>query len=137
MLFITALMLSFALNSQTIFGKWYSTNKKTGKKDSVIEIYRKDGKAFAKVVEILNVERQGAVCDKCKGENKDKPILGLNILTGLEKNKDEWSGGRILDPKNGKLYKCYIKLESRNKIKIRGYIGFSIIGRTAYWTRVE
>ncbi|WP_236548024.1 DUF2147 domain-containing protein [Polaribacter septentrionalilitoris] len=133
----TLFLFSISMNSQTIFGKWHSTNEETGKVDSVIEVYEKNGKAFAKVVEIKNPDRKNALCDLCEGKNKNKPILGLNILTGLEKDDDEWSGGKILDPRNGKVYKCYIKLEEPNKLKIRGYIGFALIGKTAYWTRAK
>jgi uncharacterized protein (DUF2147 family) len=131
-LFVVA---SFSVQSQTIFGKWYSTNETTGEVDSVIEVYEKNGKAFAKIIDIKDPKRKNAVCDLCSDQNKNKPILGLNILTGLEKDGDEWSGGKILDPRNGKVYKCYIKLETENKLKIRGFIGFSLIGKTAYWTR--
>ena len=133
-LFIT---ISFSLNAQTIFGKWHSKNDETGKVDSVIEVYEKNGKAFAKIIEIKNPDRKNAVCDLCEGNNKNKPILGLNILTGLQKDGDEWSGGQILDPRNGKVYKCYILLENPDKLKIRGYIGFALIGKTAYWERAE
>lgn len=135
-LFTTLLVVaSFSVQSQTIFGKWHSTNETTGEVDSVIEVYEKNGKAFAKIIDIKDPKRKNAVCDLCSDENKNKPILGLNILTGLEKDGDEWSGGKILDPRNGKVYKCYIKLETENKLKIRGFIGFSLIGKTAYWTR--
>jgi uncharacterized protein (DUF2147 family) len=128
---------SISISSQTIFGKWNSKNVDTGEIDSVIEVYMKDGKAFAKIVEIKDTGRQSAVCDLCTGKNKDKPILGLNILTGLEKDEEEWSGGKILDPRNGKIYKCYIQLDSSNKLKIRGYIGFALLGKTAFWERSE
>ncbi|WP_439128248.1 DUF2147 domain-containing protein [Polaribacter sp.] len=126
--------ISMTINAQTIFGKWNSKND-AGKVDSVLEVYEKDGKAYAKVVEILNPDRKNALCVECEGENKNKPILGLNILSGLEKDDDEWSGGTILDPRNGKVYKCYIELIESNKLKIRGYIGVSLFGKTAYWTR--
>jgi uncharacterized protein (DUF2147 family) len=131
------LILTITINAQDIFGKWNSMNDDTGEIDSVIEVYKKDGKAYAKVIEIKDKERQNAVCDLCEGKNKNKPILGLNILTGLEKDGDEWSGGKILDPRKGKIYKCYIELENSNKLKIRGYVGFALIGRTAYWKRAE
>ena len=131
------LVVAITTNSQTIFGKWNSTNDDTGKIDSVVEIYEKNGKAFAKIVEIKDANRQNAVCEQCSGKNKNKPILGLEILTGLEKDDDEWSGGKILDPRNGKIYKCFIKLEEPNKLKLRGYIGFSLLGKTKYWTRAE
>lgn len=137
--FLTTVILtiSISLNAQTIFGKWYSTNDETGKVDSVIEMYEKDGKAYAKIIEIKEPSRQKAVCELCEGANKNKPILGLEILTGLEKDGDEWSGGEILDPRNGKIYKSYIKLVKDNKLKIRGYIGFSLLGKTKYWKRAE
>ncbi|MDX6746116.1 DUF2147 domain-containing protein [Polaribacter sp. PL03] len=128
--------VTVSINSQTIFGKW---NSKTdaGEVDSVLEIYKKDGKAYAKVVEIMNPARKKALCVDCEGEYKDKPILGLNILSGLEKDDDEWSGGTIVDPRNGKTYQCYIKLVKPNKLKLRGYIGVSLFGKTAYWERVK
>lgn len=136
-LFCLFITFSITINAQSIFGKWHSNNEETGEIDSVIEIYKKDGKAYAKVVEIKNPARKNAVCDKCEDKNKDKPILGLDILTGLEKDDNEWSGGTILDPRNGKIYKCYIKLVNTNKLKIRGYIGVSLFGKTAYWQRAE
>ncbi|WP_299122374.1 DUF2147 domain-containing protein [uncultured Tenacibaculum sp.] len=131
----TFLCIAFSTSifSQSIFGKWQNIDEKTNKVDSVIEIYEQNGKAYAKIIEITDKDRQKAVCDKCKGKRKNAPILGMNILTGLKKDGDEWSGGKILDPKNGKEYKCYIKLENKNKLKIRGYIGFAAFGRTAYW----
>jgi uncharacterized protein (DUF2147 family) len=89
------------------------------------------------VIEIKGSTRKNAVCAKCEDENKNKPILGLNILTGLQKNEDEWSGGNILDPRNGRIYNCYIKLIKPNKLKIRGYIGLALFGKTAYWERAE
>lgn len=134
---ILILTISLSVNSQDIFGKWNSTNDDTGEVDSVVEIYKKDGKAFAKIVEIKDPERQKAVCTECKGKNKGRPIMGLEILTGLQKDGDEWSGGKILDPRNGKVYKCYIELVEPNKLKLRGYIGFSLLGKTKYWKRAE
>ncbi|MFD2567850.1 DUF2147 domain-containing protein [Pseudotenacibaculum haliotis] len=136
-LFTFALLLSLTIHSQTIFGKWNSFDEETNKVESVIEVYEKDGKAYAKIIEITDPERKNATCFKCKGKRKDQPIVGMNILTGLKKKDDEWSGGKILDPKNGKEYKCYIKLLDDNTLKIRGYIGISLLGRTAIWKRVQ
>ena len=138
-IFILILVLTFSSNSQaqSIFGKWNSFDEETNKIESVIEVYQKEGKAYAKIIKITDPERQDATCFQCKGKRKDQPILGMDILTGLKKNKDEWSGGKILDPKNGKEYKCYIKLLDDNTLKLRGYIGFSLLGRTAIWKRVQ
>lgn len=123
--------------SQEVFGKWKTIDDETGEAKSIIEIYEKGGKVYGKVIEILNKDRQDAKCIDCGGEDKDKPILGLTIIKGLIKDGDEYTDGKILDPQNGKLYNCYIALEDKNKLKVRGYIGFSIIGRSQYWHRVN
>ena len=138
-LYITLILLIItnSINSQSIFGKWYSTNDETGEIDSVIEVYKKQEKAFGKIIEIKNSERKNAVCDLCKDKNKNKPILGLNILNGMEKDGEEWSGGTILDPRNGNVYKYFIQLVQQDKLKIRGYLGLSIFGKTAYWQRAK
>lgn len=125
----------FSLTSQTVEGKWYSTNSDTNEKESIIEVYQENNKIYAKIITILKEEDKDKLCDKCSGKDKDKPIEGLVILKGLQKDGEEWSDGKILDPKNGKYYKCYISLVNKNKLKIRGYIGFSLLGRTEYWKR--
>lgn len=129
------LTTTVVMNAQTIFGKWENRDEDTGKVDSVIEVYEKDGKAYAKIVEISNKDRQNAVCDKCTDDRKNQKILGMDILTGLSKDDDEWSGGEILDPKKGKIYSCFIKLKGKDKLKVRGYIGAALFGRTVYWHR--
>ncbi len=134
---LSALFISLSMMGQSVLGKWKTVDDVSGEAKSILEIYEEDGKVYGKVVEILKEGRQDAVCDACKGEDKGKPIMGLTIIRGLEKDGDEYSGGRILDPENGKLYKCYITLEEKDKLKVRGYVGFSLLGRTQYWYRVE
>jgi len=133
LLFISMISSGFA---QSVTGKWYTVDDNDVKK-SIVEIYQKDNKVFAKIVKLISEEDKGKVCEKCEGENHNKSIEGMIILTGLSKDGDEWNGGKILDPENGKTYKCYITLEDKNKLKLRGYIGFSLIGRTEYWYRVQ
>ena len=121
-------------------GRWTTIDDETKKPKSVITIYEEGGKLYGKVEKILREpsEEQNPVCDKCEGDLKGKPILGMIILRGLEKDGDAWSGGRILDPANGKTYKCTISVEDGGKkLKVRGYIGLSLIGRTQYWMRAE
>jgi len=124
-------------NAQSVLGKWYSLDQDTGKNESVIEVYEKEDKVYGKIIQILKEEDKDKTCIECTGKDKDQPIQGLVIIRGLSKDGDEWTDGKILDPKNGKLYKCYISLEEENKLKLRGYIGFSLIGRTEYWHRVQ
>ncbi len=130
-------LLSFTGTAQTVLGKWYSIDPDTGQKESIIEVYEKGEKIYGKIIEILKEEDKDKTCTECTGKDKDQPIEGLVIIRGLTKDGDEWTDGKILDPKNGKLYKCYISLEGADKLKLRGYIGFSLIGRTEYWNRVQ
>lgn len=137
---LITLILFFSLvgvQAQNVTGKWRTVDDETGEEKSVVEIYEKNGKVYGKVVAITNPAAQEAICDKCTGEDKDQPIMGMVVIKGLEKDGDEYNGGKILDPNNGKLYKCYLKLEEDNKLKVRGYIGFSLLGRTQYWYRVD
>lgn len=136
-LYILLFFYCFTASSQSIIGKWESVNEETKKVESTIEIYEKSGKFFGKIIEIKDPEKKDALCNLCEGSLKDKPILGMIIVSDLKKNQDEWSGGRVLDPKNGKEYKCTISLKDENTMKLRGYIGFSVFGRTAYWYRVN
>lgn len=137
-LFLVAFWLGIGLSQgQDVFGKWYSIDPDTGDNESIIRVYKEGNQVFARIETILREEDKDKTCIECSGEDKDKPIEGLVIMKGLKKEGDEYNGGKILDPKNGKYYKCYITLEDENKLKLRGYIGFSMIGRTEYWYRVE
>jgi uncharacterized protein (DUF2147 family) len=127
----------FNAQSQSVLGKWKTVDDETGEAKSIVEVYEKGGKIYGKVVEILRTEHKKDVCSKCEGADKNKPILGMVIISGLKKEDSEYNGGTVLDPQNGKKYKCYITLESPDKLKLRGYIGLSIMGRTQYWTRVR
>ena len=138
--FITLLLCITAMTSmqsQSVIGKWKTIDDATGEAKSIVEVFSKSGKIYAKVVDILDPATKNNLCKQCSGEDKNKPILGLTIIKGLSKDGSEYNSGEILDPKNGKLYKCALTLESKDKLKVRGYIGFSLLGRTQYWHRVN
>jgi len=136
-LFIVGLFL-FISNAyaQTVTGKWYTVDD-NNKKKSIVEVYKQGDKIYAKILELVRPEDKGKLCEKCEGKEHNKPIEGMVILNGLTKDGDEWNGGKILDPKSGNIYKCYIELEEADKLKVRGYMGFSLLGRTEYWYRVK
>ena len=123
--------------AQDVTGKWKTIDDETGEAKSIVEIYKQNGKVYGKVVEILDAKKRNLTCINCTGSDKDKPILGLVIIKGLEKDGDEYSDGTITDPNSGKIYKCYIELEGANKLNVRGYVGFSLLGRTQTWQRVN
>ncbi len=136
---ILVLFISCVFYSQnkSVLGKWKTIDDETGEVKSIVEIYEKSGKIYGKVIEILDVIHKNSLCKNCSGEDANKPILGLTVIKGLTRDGKEYNSGKILDPKSGKLYQCFITLEGNEKLKVRGYIGISLLGRTQYWQRVK
>lgn len=125
-------VISFA----QIEGKWKTIDDETKQAKSIVEIYKKsDGKYYGKVSQLL-IKPADPNCTSCKDDRKGKPILGLEIIRGLAKDGDEFTGGTITDPKTGKTYKCTIT-KSGDKLNVRGYMGVSILGRTQVWQKVN
>jgi len=119
-------------------GRWKTIDDETGKPKSIVVIWEEKGKLRGKIEQLIRQEgdEENPICDVCEGDRKNKPVLGMTIMWDLEKDDDEWSGGQILDPKNGKTYKCTIEVvDNGARLKVRGYIGFSLIGRSQYWLR--
>jgi uncharacterized protein (DUF2147 family) len=123
---------------QSVLGKWktYDIFDKS-KEESIVEIYSLSNQLFVKIVEILPEEHKNDLCKRCTGEYKDKPILGLVILKGATLEDGIWKGAPILNAKNGKYYGCHISLENKDVLKVRGFVGYPIFGKTLYWTRVK
>ena len=126
-----------SLNAQSpIIGVWKTIDDNTGEAKSHIEIFEKNGKFFGKIVRLLTTSEDD-ICDVCPGDKKGKPLMGMEIIWDMKPYKDYWSSGRIMDPENGKTYKCNISLKGEEKLEVRGYIGFSALGRSQYWHRVQ
>ncbi|MEK6451429.1 MULTISPECIES: DUF2147 domain-containing protein [Myroides] len=134
---IMVLGVSLSMNAQSIVGKWKTIDDNTGKEKSIINIYEKDGKYYGQVKKLLNPSKPNPTCDKCEGDEKGKPIEGLVIIKGLTKKGDEYTGGKITDPESGKQYKCTVKLNGKDKLDVRGYVGLSLLGRTQTWVKAE
>ena len=134
--FLGLLIVSQAYGQEAVIGQWKTVDDETGEEKSVVEIFRKGDKVFGKIVKITNKEKQDVVCDQCDDDDprKNQKILGMEIIKDMEKNGKEWDGGTILDPQNGKVYKCKLWIENNNLI-VRGYIGFSWIGRSQTWLK--
>ena len=135
LMFLLMTAAAFAQKS-SIVGRWKTIDDETGKAVSIVEIYESKGKIFGRVAELLNPSDRTKTCSKCDGSDKDKPIMGLVVIKGLLRDENAYKG-KILDPKHGRVYECIVKLESRDKLKVRGYVGISLFGRTQYWHRVK
>jgi len=131
---IICLFITFSVFAQKneIIGHWKTIDDSTGETESVVEIFKKsDEKYYGRVVQML-VKPDNDNCVKCKDDRKNKPLIGLEIIRGLTKDGNEFTGGTITDSKNGKSYECTITRDGE-KLNVRGYIGFSLIGRTQVW----
>lgn len=136
---IGALMSSTVLaDNSSAEGLWKSIDDNSGKPRALIRIVEENGTLRGTIQEVFPQpgKEQHSTCKECEGENKDAPIVGLTILTGLQKDGDEYTGGEILDPENGKVYRSKAELiEDGDKLQVRGYIGTPILGRTQTWIR--
>lgn len=119
-------------------GVWRTIDDETGEPKSLVRIYEQDGKLFGDIVTLLP---EGRVCEDCAEDYDGRTLEGETIIRDLEPNGDEWSDGRITDPKNGKTYSLKASLEGPNRLRLRGYIKVplmgSTLGRTQIWERVE
>jgi len=134
---LSLLGVSMSVMAADATGRWKTIDDKTGKVKSIVEISKATNGTFSgKVVEIVSSDKgPNPACDKCSGANKNKPIKGMTILWNLKADgANEWSGGTILDPANGKTYKSKAELQAGgNKLDVSGCIAF--ICRAQTWVR--
>lgn len=127
-----------AFAQQTPVGTWTTIDDKTHKPKSVVEIYEAhDGSLSGKVLKVLQSDKgPNPVCDSCEGNRKGQPIEGMDILWGVTRSGNEWKGGKILDPATGKVYSVKMSpVENGAKLEVRGFMGFSLLGKTQTWQR--
>jgi len=143
-MFVLLIVLSWsasaALAAESPVGRWKTIDDETNKEKSIIEVYESGGRLYGKIVQLLQEKDGGAgkLCTKCTGSDSNMPLIGMVILKDLKKEDDEYTGGTIMDPNNGKTYKCKMELDDGGKkLKVRGFIGFSLLGRTQVWQRVN
>ena len=130
--------LSLATTLLTPEGKWKTIDDETGEAKSIVSVWIDNGELKGRIDTILNPTQPNPTCDECKGSRKDQAIEGMTFVWGLGQDGDEWNGGTILDPSNGKEYKAKLKvIEGGQKLEVRGFIGFPLLGRTQIWERAE
>lgn len=119
-----------------IIGVWLTNGKEPAK----IKIYKSNNKFYGMIIWLQNPEKDGKPrvdANNPDESKRDRQIIGLEILNGFKFEKDdkEYSGGKIYDPESGKTYNCQLSLRSRKTLKVRGYVGWSLFGRTETWSR--
>jgi len=125
--------------TDTPVGTWRQIDDVTGKPKSIIQITDDHGKLQGKVLQVLlSDDGPHPLCKKCEGERKDQPIEGMVIMWNVSKDDDVWDGGKILDPKTGKVYRVKLSLtDGGQKLDVHGYIGISLLGRSQVWERMQ
>ena len=121
-------------------GLWKNIDDVSGKPKALIRITESNGVLQGKIEQLFRPagQEQNPKCDKCTDARKDQPILGMVFMSGLKKDGDEFNGGEILDPDNGKVYRSKMELaDGGKKLKVRGYIGVPMLGRSQTWVRQE
>ena len=134
------LLSASAFAQQSPAGLWKNIDDESGKPKALIRITESGGVFSGKIEKLFlePSEKPDPKCDKCEGSLKDQPILGMTILSNMKRDGDEYDGGNILDPKNGKVYKSTLELkDSGKKLSVRGYIGIPLLGRSQVWVREE
>ena len=127
-----------AVGQNIVIGKWKTIDDSTGEPRSIVDVYERGGKVYGKITKLYRKpgEDPDPVCDDCETDNPRfmKKIIGMEIMEGLVKDDGEYGGGFILDPENGKVYRCKIWVED-NQLKVRGYIG--PFYRTQNWLKAD
>ena len=129
----------FAADMASPVGRWQLIDDETNSPRGVVEMTQVDGELQGRFVQafLRPGEDPNALCDKCEGERKNQPMVGMVILWGLRKNSAAWEGGHILDPTSGRIYRVTLKLaDGGTKLTVHAFIGFSLLGRTQTWMRL-
>lgn len=119
-------------------GVWKTIDDETGQPKSLVQISENNGELQARIIKLFRKpdEDQNPLCVKCDGERKNQPVIGMTILWGLKADGEKFSGGHVLDPKKGKVYNASLKMAADGKqLEMRGFLGFSLLGRTQIWLR--
>lgn len=135
--FLLLLLVFFSFEaSAQITGKWKTIDDNTGRERSVIEIYEENDQFFGRIVKLILEEGDDPdpVCDECEDHRKDQKVIGMKIIEDMQKDDENYTGGKILDPENGKIYRCKMWLEE-GTLKVRGYLYFFF--RTQTWYKYE
>ena len=122
-------------------GVWKTVDDNSGKVTALIKIVEVNGELRGSIERLYQEpnEDQNPHCEKCSGERKNAPVLGMTILYGLHQDETgNWSGGEIVDPNNGDTYHSKLSVGADGKtLVMRGYIGMSLFGRSQTWLRAE
>jgi len=120
---------------QNAVGHWQVINS-DGSQGGQVVTYIENGILFGKVTGARPGRAPDSVCTRCPGELKGQRIMGMIVIRNFHPEGDDWVGGTVVDPENGKVYKGKMWAIGNDKLGMRGFVGISLIGRTATWVRI-
>lgn len=138
---VSSVTLAATTQNLTPVGYWQQYDDRTGQLESILHISNYNGELFATPVKAfpINGRAPDVYCTKCSGQRHNAKIIGMTVMWDMRQvSPTQWARGRIIDPKNGKIYRCKMTLINQGQdLNVRGYIGISLLGRSQVWKRMQ
>ena len=131
---------SLPAEARAYLGDWTVVDEKSGEAQAVVRIVEADGGVEGRIIQVLPTEKYpkpNYMCDDCKGEYAGVDLRRVRLIRDMEWQGDEFAGGRIVDVENDKAYRAVLKLEGRDRLRVRGFLGVRALGRTQIWRRAR
>lgn len=131
-------VLLHGMTAEAATGLWRTIDDSTGEPRSLVAIAHHDGVLTGRIVELIDPPEPNPLCEQCPGDKRDAPVEGLEILWGFESSRraGEWTGGELLDPENGRVYRGRLRVQDEgDRLEVRGFIGSPMLGRSQIWER--
>ena len=129
-----------AAAAPAVLGYWQTIDDNSGEARSIVLIEAEDDTVRGRIVRLIDPPEPDPLCEQCPGDKRDAPVEGLEILWGFTESRAgrEWSGGELLDPENGRVYRGRLRPRAGGaELEVRGFVGFSLLGRSQIWERTE
>lgn len=122
--------------AQSPLGVWRTVDDATGEPKSLVRIFEENGMLVGEIQQLLPA---GRLCEGCAGRFNNSDLRGTRILTGFRQDGNEWSGGRITDPKTGRVYRAKMRVDRDGRLRVWGYVGADtpLTRRAQFWERVR
>ena len=131
---------SLPSEARGVLGEWTTYGDDGREAQAVVRITESDGVVSGRIVRILPTERYPDPefrCDDCEGPYAGADLRTVPLIEGMTWDDDEFSGGRITDPTNGKSYRAVMRLDGADRLEVRGFLGIRALGRTQVWRRAR
>lgn len=119
-------------------GDWRTFDDQTGRERGLVRLFERNGLLYGTILSTIDPADAAHRCERCDGARRDQPVIGLTIITDMHREGDGWEGGEILDPQTGRIYRCTIQAGADGQtLTVRGFIGFTLFGRSQTWIRAR